>query len=360
MKKYFFTLFLLGFVKLSAQNMSAFVDNRGYFTIFDNGNVSTIEYNAPQSFQVGGNSVAYIDFNSTFKIYYNGEVTTLYNGPVNKYFCTHNIVVYNIAGQIYVFDRGKVRALSSNTGDYAVADSLVAYIDNTFNAFYVYYDHDRFTLENNLAINPLVNFAASNNTLAYINGNNEFKIFWNGGSVKVAQLSPGYTVDYQTGSDIVAFLAGTNNSLNAYYKGNFYTISNIPVKTYKAADDMVVYEDQNGLHAFSGGKNYDLVSSYSITYNVSDSMLVFYTPGYFRVFNRGKTTILENYMPDEYAIDNNTLVYVNQQGGLKVFYNGETYDLTMFDRVQFKLEGNALWYKSQTMPNKFFLKGKKY
>jgi hypothetical protein len=65
-------------------------------------------------------------------------------------------------------------------------------------------------------------------------------------------------------------------------------------------------------------------------------------------------------MPDEYALDNNTMVWVNQQGGLQAFFNGNIYDLTGFDRAMFRLEGNALWFKSQTSSNKVFLCGRTY
>ncbi len=359
-EKFSLIFFLLVFGKIYSQNVIAYTDNLGYFSVFDNGITTTLDYQKPKSFQIGGNSVAYVDFNASFKVYYKGKDTTLYDGPVNEYRVMHSMVFYVIAGQLRVFDRGRNKTLSVWPGDYAVGDSLVAFYDNTYRAFYVYYNHDMFTLENNTQQNPLVNFRASDNTLAYINNQRDFKIFWNGSVQKIFTLSPGFMVDYQTGSNIVAFLSGPSNSLSAFYKGNTYNISKIPIKSYKTADEMVAYEDQDGLHAFYAGKNYDLCSSYSITYDISDSILVYYTPGYFRVFNKGKITVLENFMPDEYAIDNNTLAWTNQQGGLRVFYNGEIYELTTFDRAAFKLAGNALWYQTVTIPNKVFLCGRKY
>ncbi len=359
MKKLAFLFFVVS-LKLSSQSLTAYTDLRGYFNVFDNGNTTVLEYNLPKSFQVGGACIAYQDYNSNFKVYYKGEVITLYGGNVDKYQVTHNILFYVIAGQLRVFDRGKTKVLSVYAGDYSVGDSLVGFYDNTYKAFYVYYDHDMFTLESNVINSPLVSFKASNNTLAFVNNQREFKVFWNGGTQKVFNLSPGMDLDYQTGSNIVAFLAGLANSLSVFYKGNTYNVSTLPVKTYKTGDDMVAYEDQNGLHAFYAGKNYDLCSSYEYSYDISDSMLVYYTPGYFRVFNKGKITVLGNYKPDEYVLDNNTLAWINQQGGLVAFFNDNIYELSGFDRVMFKLEGNTLWYKSQTSSNKVFLRGKTY
>jgi hypothetical protein len=361
MKKVLVLVLIIVSFGLKSQSITAYSDQRGYFNVFDNGNTTTLEYQPVQSFQVGGALIAYLDFNSNFKVYYKGEVTTLYGGAVNKYQITHNLLFYIIAGQLRVFDRGKNKVLTVNPGPYVVGDSLVGFYDNTYQALYVYYDHDKFTLESNIINNPLVSFKASNNTLAYINYQREFKVFWNGGSEKIFQLSPGMDLDYQTGSNIVAFLAGpSGNGLSVFYKGNTFNVSNMPIKSYKTADDMVAYEDQNGLHAFYAGKTYDLLSSYDYQYDISDSVLVYYTSGYFRVFNRGKITILGNYKPDEYVLDNNTVAWINQQGGLSAFFNDNIYDLTGFDRVMFKLEGNALWYKSQTGTNQVFLCGKKY
>ncbi|HXB39014.1 MAG TPA: hypothetical protein VNZ49_00640 [Bacteroidia bacterium] len=360
MKKYFLFFLIIVSVKLNSQSLTAYTDQRGYFTVFDNGNTSTLEFNLPKSFQVGGNCIAYQDFNSNFKVYYNGETITLYEGAVNSYKVTHNLLLYVIAGQLRVFDRGKTKVISVYPGDYYEGDSLVAFIDYSYKALCVYYKGEIIPVENNIATNPLLGFQASNNTLAYINNQREFKVFWNGVTEKIFTLSPSSDVNYQTGSNIVAFIANASLSLSVFYKGSTYNVSSLPVKSYKAADDMVAYEDQNGLHAFYAGKNYDLCSAASYNYDISDSVLIYYTPGYFRVFNKGKITVLDNYMPDEYALDNNTVVWANQQGGLEAFYNGETYDLTNFDRAAFKLEGNTLWFKSQTSANKIFLCGKTF
>src|ERR1700761_6741900 len=81
---------------MKSQNIIAYNDNRGYFNIFDNGVTTIAGYQPPQSFQIGGNCVAFLDFNNNFKVYYNGEIITLYEGIPNKYQVTHNFVVYNI------------------------------------------------------------------------------------------------------------------------------------------------------------------------------------------------------------------------------------------------------------------------
>lgn len=346
---------------LLSQSITAYTDQRGYFYIFDNGITHEMEYQAPLSFKVGGACIAYLDYNENFKAYYNGEVQTIYNGPVNSYAVTHSLMFYVIAGQLKVFDRGETKNLTPNTGPYQVGDSLIAFCDNLYNTFNVYYNHEVKQLEGTLLTNPLIDFKASNNTVAYIANNRDFKVFWQGNTYKVFTLSPGAGLDYQTGSDIVAFQAGPGGTgLSVFYKGKVSNLTTLPILSYKTCDDMVAYEDQNGLHAFSNGRNYDISTATDLTWAASDSVLVYYFPGYFRVFNRGKTTDLCNYKPSEFVLDNNTVAWINQQGGLEAFFKDDTYELSGFERVLFKLEGNALWFKGQTSPNKVFLCGKTY
>ncbi len=354
-------LFWMAFVSgMQSQSLSAFVDGRGYFIVFDNGNSTTLSYQAPASFKVGGSCIAFQDFNDNFRVYYNGNDTTLYSGPVNKYIVTHNLVFYTIGGLLKVFDRGKVKTLSSYPGDYSVGDSLVAFYDNTYKAFYVYYDHDMFTLENTFGQYPILNFQASNNTLAYQNNVRDFKIYWNGGVQKISNFSTAYDLKYQTGSNIVAFTGNIDMGLYAFYKGQIFTLSTLAVTFYDTGDDMIAYSDQNGVHVFYAGRIVDMGPTIDATYDVADSIMYYYSPGYFKVFNKGKITVLENYKPDEIAIDNNTLVYLNQQGGLRAFYDDKTYDLSTFEHANFIITGNTVWFKTQSGPHRVFLKGKIY
>ncbi|MEO8760230.1 MAG: hypothetical protein ABI448_05030, partial [Bacteroidia bacterium] len=74
--KFLGLLFILLSGEIKSQNIIAYNDNRGYFNIFDNGVTMVAAYQPPQSFQVGGNCVAFLDFTNVLKVYYNGEITT--------------------------------------------------------------------------------------------------------------------------------------------------------------------------------------------------------------------------------------------------------------------------------------------
>jgi hypothetical protein len=345
-----------------SQSIIAYNDNRGYFNIFDNGTTMVAEYQPPLSFQVGGNCVAYIDYNSSLKVYYNGDISVLYDGVPTKYLVTHNLILFDIGGVLKVFDKGKTTTISTWDSTYQVGDSLVAFGDLTSASFKVYYNGNLQTMEDYHQTQAILQYKASNNTMAYLTYLSEFKIFWHGNGYNIFKLpNNSAQIDYQTGSDIVSFINSNMLGLNVFYKGNMYTVSSKQVDNYQTGDDMVAYNDAGGFHVFSGGKNYDLNSFAPDFYSVADSMLIYYMPGYFSVFNKGKTTVLENFMPSEYAIDNNTLTYVDMQGGLKAFYNNDSYQLSTFDKlIGFKLNGNCVWFSTSTVYNKVFLKGKTY
>lgn len=363
MKKLFCLAFLfLFFNQTKAQSVMAYMDNRGYFNIFDNGVTIVAGYQPPQNFQIGGNCVAFLDFYNVFKVYYNGEITTLYSGIPDKYQTTHNFVVYSIGGIIKVFDRGKISTVSTWTQDYQVGDSLIACIDQGTASFKAYYNQGFQTLEDFHQTQMITEYSASNNTVAYLSYLREFKIFWNGNGYNIFKLpNNSAQIQYQTGSNIVSFVYNNSLGLNVFYKGNTLTLSNKAVNDFQTGDDMVAYTDVGGFHVFYAGKNYDLSAFTPDFYKVSDSILIYSTPGFFYVFNKGKNQVIENFTPTEYAIDNNTLTYVDLQGGLKAFYNDETYALSTFDKlVGFKLEGNTIWFSTATVLNKVFLRGKTY
>jgi 10-bladed beta propeller domain-containing protein len=349
------------FFQVKSQNIIAYTDNRGYFNIFDNGLTTVADYQAPQSFQIGGNCVAYVDYTNSLKVYYNGEISTLYDGIPTKYQVTHNLVFFNVGGVLKVFDKGKITTLSGYASSFQVGDSLIAFVDNGTGSFKVYYNGDFQTMEDFHVTQMINGYNASNNTLGYLTYLNEFKIFWNGKGYNIFKLpNSSYKLDYQTGSNIVSFT--TNGmGLNVFYKGNTYTLSNKQITNYQTGDDMVAFNDAGGFHVFYAGENYDLNGFAPDFYQVADSMLIYYMPGFFYCFNKGKKEVIENFLPTEYSIDNNTLTYVDLQGGLKAYYNSDTYQLSTFDRIiGFKLTGNAVWFSTATVYNQVFLKGKTY
>ena len=132
LKKFLIVLFALIISSNSfAQNLNlaAYHNYLKHFVIFDSGKAHDVENLPVQSFQVGGNCVAYITNAGQLKVYFNGKTQILSQQLVRDYYTTRNLVVYRLFEQLYVFDNGTKKLLSSNVRDFAVGDSIVAYFN---------------------------------------------------------------------------------------------------------------------------------------------------------------------------------------------------------------------------------------
>ena len=118
-KKFFlFCLFFCASTTSHAQNLNAFIDNNGYFYIFDNGNTTLYEYNKPVSFMVGNDVIAYFDYTNVLRIYYNGEISTPNVGIVRSYSVMNNLVIFTTDKQVYIFNKGIVNTLYEKSYNY--------------------------------------------------------------------------------------------------------------------------------------------------------------------------------------------------------------------------------------------------
>src|ERR1700752_2209205 len=132
-------LFFL-FVNVTGQNITAFVDNNGTFTIFDSGNFIPVENQPPMSFQIGNNCVAYLDVNQNFKIYYHGEIIKPYDDLIiSGYTVTNNLVLFNVGRNCFVFDNGKTEKLLNGYSNQYIGDSLFVAQDYYTNNLQIYY-----------------------------------------------------------------------------------------------------------------------------------------------------------------------------------------------------------------------------
>ena len=114
---------------LQAQDLAAFHDNQGRFHIFDNGRTIQAEYLPVNQFSVGGDCILYTDNRNNLKMYYNGEVSTLEVNAPDQFVALDYLSVYNIGGVVKIIDNGITSTISTNSIDYQAEDSLVTFYD---------------------------------------------------------------------------------------------------------------------------------------------------------------------------------------------------------------------------------------
>src|ERR1035437_731731 len=218
MKKIFLFLFFVFHNLLPAQNLSAYLDYKNYFYVFDNGVSKEMEYLPVKWYKVGKNAVVYFDNSNNLKAYYQGDKQDLLFASPTDCWAMDDFIVYFANSSLYVFDKGNIVLLSRFTTDYTIGDSIVSCFDQNTSTYKIYYHGNIFYLpEDVLDATSLKSFMAGDNLLAYINVDGFLKIYYNGHLFNTeANQSP----RYKAAANIVAFVNDATREFKVFYKGN--------------------------------------------------------------------------------------------------------------------------------------------
>jgi len=301
------------------QYLAAFNDNVHHFWIFEAGTFQQVEYLEIQEFQVGGILVAYIDNAGNLKVYRNGKVEQLMEGNPIKFEATDYLLGYSVYEQLNVYDNGKIQVLSTACDGYIVRDSLIAWHDRVRKTIDVYYNDRKTTIMDGLIYNPLQEFKAGDNTLAFVHTSSEaFYLFYQG----QLQILDQYVQDllFEAGRDVVAWVDVPDQALNVFYRGEVTELEAFQPKSFQVGDEMVAYVDNLGkLKLFDNGQVTTITSYEPQYYNVNDRVLVFEEQGFFKTYCNGEVYIVERYQPEPYLTDYNTIAYLDESRFLKLF-----------------------------------------
>jgi hypothetical protein len=353
---YLFLCFLL-VQSVNSQNISAYSDYRNYFFVFDNGIKKEIEFSAVKSFKCGRTCIAFVDNSGTLKVYYKGVVDEMLESTT-EYLVSRYLVLGKLHSQIKVFDNGKMLTLSKDAGSFAMGDSLIAFHDKMSKTFNAYYKGEIIQLEDLLVTDEISNFKAGSNIIAYVNDQNDFKLFYHGVLSKLLSVNSAF--QFGVGQDIVAYDNIDDLTFNVFYKNEYYKVEDFNTLSYIAGNACVAYVDNSGL--FKLFKEGDISTISNITpdfYKVSDDIIIYSEQNYFKVYYKNKSYLLENYIPSLYVYDKSSIAYLNKMGNLKLFQDGKTETITYEKVKSFDLNGNLLTFTTGN-DNKFYLNGKFY
>jgi hypothetical protein len=354
--KYLFFCFLL-FQTVYSQNISAYSDYRNYFCIFDNGVKKEIEYTAVKSFKCGRTCIAFVDNSGTLKIYYKGIVSEMLESTT-EYLVSKYLILGKLNSQLKVFDNGEMTTLSKDAGSFAMGDSLIAFNDKMNKKFNAYYNGEIIQLEDLLVTDEVSNFKTGSNIIAYVNDQNDFKLFYHGVLSKLLSVNSAF--QFGVGLDIVAYNNIDDLSFNVFYKNEYYKIEDFNALSYIAGNACVAYVDNSGI--FKLFKEGDISTISNITpdfYKVIDDLIIYSEQNFFKVFYKNKSYLLENFIPSLYKYDLSSVAYIDKMGNLKLFHDGKTETITYEKVKSFDLNGNLLTFTTGN-DNKFYLNGKLY
>ncbi|MFI5164356.1 MAG: hypothetical protein ACHQHP_03810 [Bacteroidia bacterium] len=349
--------FLVFFVLYSfspAQNISAFLDYKNYFYVFDNGISKELEYLPVQWYKVGKNAVVYLNNSGDFKAYYNGDKYDLADAQPSDCRAADDFIVYFSNRILNIFDRGKIMVFSGWTSNYITGDSIVGCFDEQTYTYKIYYHGQTSVLADVLDGNSIKSFKAGDNILAYVNNEGFLKIYYNNQvfNTEITQAK------YKAAANTVAFVNDATQEFKVFYKGSVMPLSNFPPRSFLVADDLVAYIDNNeSFKVFYQGKIMDLTSFVPQFYKAEDNILVYGDDANFKIFYKGVSYSIERYIPETYKMDFNTLVYVDSEGYLSAFFDGKTQRVCNEKIAVWELSGNVVKYTNSMNEVHFFLNG---
>jgi hypothetical protein len=351
-------LFFLASLTAFGQGLTAYVDFRQQFVVFDNGVTTTLEIQPIQKFDIGGKCIPYIDNLGYFKIYFNKKVYDIAYGTNIDFKATDNLVSFYFNDQLWVFENGIKKMLSIWVKDFKTSDYTMAYLDNAKNTFNIYQEGQKQLLEDvQTGVNDF-SYRVGENIVAYtLLG--EFKIHYLG---QIHNISfNNIPTNFEAGRNIVVYNSPREQSFNAFYKGKITKLEDFQPNWYKVGDNMVLYKDQLGnLKIFYEGEVKTL-SNYEVSQiDLIDNICSFVEQGQFKIFYKGELKTLEYVPPTSRILDQNSVLYIDQTNSLK-YFDGENSQLVTSERVsKFDLNINTISYQNSSGINRVFFKGELY
>lgn len=310
-------------IELQAQKISAYVNFRNYFVVFDDGRTEVLEFLPPQSFKVGPNYLAYISNVGDLKVYYEGKVETLDPGVILSYMAGDDYLIFEKYQQIKVWHNGTLKNLGNNITAWKGTDSLVAFYDSNYKNFHIYYNDEEFDLADGLVEAPITEFEVGNNIFAFIDRYQlTFTVFYHGEYIDLSTVIR--EVDYKVNADIVAYRDDETNTFKAFFKGDVYDLEDLPPKEYKVGHGMVAYVNQNDeFIVFYNGKKYRVLNYVPEYFDVMDSLVAFNNQGFLNVFYDGVSTEITRYIPPAIEWDWSTMAYLDDNLKIQALMRGE-------------------------------------
>ena len=285
MKIVYSIIFIISFSFGYSQDITAYRDYRGYFYVFDKGLLNEIETLPVKNFKIGQSCIAYQNYQGNLKVYYKGKTYDMWDA-VETYYVSKHLAVGVLNSQLKLFDNRKMQTISTNVGTYALSDSLVAFNDNNYLKFNVYYKGAIIQLEDVLVSNAISNFKAAGNIVAYIDTQSDFKVFYHGKVSNMFTFNSSLPLQYDVGQDVVAFIDNDDESFNVIWMGQNYKIEDASPMSFMAGNNFVAYVDNAGT---------------------------------FKIFKDGMVTVISAVTPDFYKVTDNIVVY-SEKGFFKADY----------------------------------------
>lgn len=342
----------------SSQPLSNYVNMQNQVMVWDNGLIRKIDYLPPIEMKTGRIAIPYIDNARSFKIYYGGGMKVINAGFTNEFNVTDNLVAFKNNTALSVFDKGKIKQLSTFCEQYYLGDSVLLFFDGIRSEYKAYYNGEVYPIEGFLAGNPLEVVKVTDNIAAYDNYANQFKIFFHG---NIISQEDNAVNSFEVGRNTVGYI-DINRRFKVFHKGETYIVEDFPPNSYQVGDNVVAFVSNDGYFKVFYDHSIENIGFFQPTeYRVIDNMVAYRDQsGYFKVFYKGKIYSLESYYPEKYIIQYNSIAYVNRIGMLRLFSEGEIYDVTNAPVEDWQLSYDVIKYQIGKNMFRIYYRGMEY
>ncbi len=327
--------------------LSAFVDYRDEFILFEDFYFRRLDFLPPKSFQIGGNAIAFIDHRGDFKIYQNGQLQTPLDASVHDYLASASMVFFRTPGGAYVWDQGRLHLLTRFLGKHMFTDSLVAFLDEVTRDFHVYTRGRSRLVVRAASVAPAVRLVtAASNLVAYQPFDGMFEVFWN---ENVYTLPHGYPVNSRAGTNILAYTDQYEPGLFAFYKGEVVTLEAFTPVRFQAGNDMVAWVSRDeSFRLFYQGQIIDLGNYVPDLWHMAEDIFLYSDQlGQTHLFYQGQSLLLENHLISQYQAAHQSLSYTDRNGRVKFVTRGQRLDLPWTTYYSARLDYDVLQLSMQ-------------
>lgn len=360
MRALFALLMMLSVGRGSAQDVIAFLDFMDRLHVFDRGVFRQIDHRKPQWVRYGGNKVVYADAQSDLVVYEQGEVRKVDDQAGSDVVVTDHLIGFTVAGMFKVYDT-KPRTLTGVVGPHLTEDSIAAFKDEIQQTVGIYYNGASQLIEDQLAGNAMLQWAAGDNLLAWVSAyDRRFKVFYHGSIIELSDLVT--EMEFKCGLDMVAYRDPSDMSFRVFYKGEVYDLEPQMPKRYEVGKGVMAWMDQTGaLKVFDGKLVHTAMSFEPAKWAVADSLVVIEDRQFFNVFTNGRMHTVERVVPQQWQASWGSLAYVDVDRTLKIWRNGRAEVVLRGQPVQeFVLDRGLLLARLNQTTAKVWWRGQLY
>lgn len=337
-------LVFLPFIGFS-QGLMPFTDFNRFFHCFVDGYFHQVEYQNISKLTIGDELVVYLDSQNDLKVY-DGKQTYKLTTQITDFKASDHLVAWKIASVISYFEKGKKEVLTSFGTEFQVGDSLVVFQEDRFKTTNVAYNGKMIQLYQTTGQQYMPE-AVGDNILMFRDLGNIFKVFWRGQFFELGAWDGYSSIDFQAGTDMIAFNDPTSRTFAVFEDGAFLDVEDRLVSKYKVGRGFVIYEDvQGNLNYYSKGEKKRL-SSFNQFWDAKDDLVVWGEANALFTLLNGEKKQVCNFQVKEYKLKNNVIAYRNPMGGVGSYIDGVNKDLTNISDVEYYINGHQVLVQLQ-------------